>query len=90
MIKSDFINILNTLSTNPLFMTKQKYPIKKVAIEVKMRCSYYPDGYKRCTNVATIVKDSNIGEGKQVLAYCESCFRDYQIENKEQRRMHID
>jgi hypothetical protein len=65
----------------------KRYPIKKFALKVKMRCDYYPDTHRRCTNRATIIKVSSEDEGKTVYAYCADCFRDYQVRQRERRKM---
>ena len=52
-----------------------------------MRCDYYPDTRRRCTNRTTIIKVSSEDEGKKVYAYCADCFRDYQVRQKERRKM---
>ncbi len=71
-------------------MAKRKYPIKKLTIKVKMRCDYYPDSHKRCTNVAKIIKISKSDEGKRIYTYCEKCFKDYKLRENERRRMYIN
>ena len=68
----------------------KRYPIKKFTLNIKMRCCYSPKPYKRCNNVATIIKAFDRGKGKTVLAYCESCFKDYQVRERERRKMGID
>jgi hypothetical protein len=68
----------------------KRYPIKKFTLNVKMHCCYSPKPYKRCNNAATIIKAFDIGEGKTVLAYCGSCFKDYQVRQRECRKMGID
>jgi hypothetical protein len=71
-------------------MAKRKYPIKKFTLNVKMRCDYYPDTHKRCTNVAKIINISKSDEGKRVYTYCEECFKDYKLGEKERRRINVD
>lgn len=42
--------------------------------------------HNRCTNTATVIKSSENAEGYNVLAYCESCFKDYNDRTKKRRK----
>ncbi len=71
-------------------MAKRKYPVKRFTLTVKMQCDYHPNGYRRCTNVAKVIKFGKSGEGKQVYTYCEKCFKNYLFREREWRRTHAN
>ena len=71
-------------------MAKRRYPVKKFILKVKMRCDYYPDPYKRCSKIATIIKLSDEKEGKSVIAYCADCFKDFEEREGERKGQGID
>ena len=64
----------------------RKYPTKRFTVNVKMRCCYSPQLYNQCNNVATVIKAFKSLDGVSVLAYCESCYRDYLAREKERRK----